>query len=291
LPRRSPLPPFEAPPLEFFRNRLPGFEGRGFFFFFFWLFCLNDGLLSSASWRHLAQGRPPDRQVYLCLLFPMRAVRSLWSSIIRQVGEFTPAGTSFIRPSHEPRNGSSIIARPKTGQIWGGRGHTTEARIIRTSVQTAAGARRILQLPRLQIDFRFFNHYSMFGFPAAWAGPLGACADGPAGKRAFLMGRHGGQDKNPPLAGEGRLQTFRDGATGVVLSSTSNAGANLRSCLRLLRLAVIIQDGYRRMYQRRRICFYYTIYNEDYPCRKGHAFRTCQGGHFKGAFTKYKAGR
>ena len=83
----------------------------------------------------------------------------------------------------------------------------------------------------------------------------------------------GGTAGRTTLAGEG-LQ-HQDGHS-IVLSSTVPTCATYDPAF-AYELAVIIQDGIRRMYQEREDLFYYiTIYNEDYPmpqmpegCREG----------------------
>jgi pyruvate dehydrogenase E1 component len=101
----------------------------------------------------------------------------------------------------------------------------------------------------------FFIFYSMFGFQRVadliWAG-----ADSRV--RGFLLGATAGRTT---LAGEG-LQ-HQDGHTHVISSSVPN-------CLSYdpafaYELAVIIQDGIRRMYKEQESVFYYlTVMNEQY---------------------------
>jgi pyruvate dehydrogenase E1 component len=101
----------------------------------------------------------------------------------------------------------------------------------------------------------FYMYYSMFGFQRigdmAWA-----FADSRG--KGFLMGGTAGRTT---MLGEG-LQ-HQDGHSHV-LSST------VPTCLSydpayVFELAVIVQDGLRRMYENGEDCFYYiTMYNEDY---------------------------
>ena len=101
----------------------------------------------------------------------------------------------------------------------------------------------------------FFCYYSMFGFQRV-GDLIWAFAD--ARGKGFLMGGTAGRTT---LAGEG-LQ-HQDGHSHV-LSST------VPSCVSYdpayaYEIAVIIQDGIRRMYQEQEDCFYYlTMYNENY---------------------------
>src|SRR6185312_2043757 len=101
----------------------------------------------------------------------------------------------------------------------------------------------------------FFIYYSMFGFQrvgdSIWA-------FGDARGKGFLCGGTAGRTT---LAGEG-LQ-HQDGHS-IVLSST------VPTCITYdpaysYEIAIILQDGIRRMYQEQEDCFYYlTLYNENY---------------------------
>ncbi|HEX4566563.1 MAG TPA: pyruvate dehydrogenase (acetyl-transferring), homodimeric type, partial [Vicinamibacterales bacterium] len=101
----------------------------------------------------------------------------------------------------------------------------------------------------------FFTYYSMFGFQRI-GDLIWAFADSRG--KGFLLGGTAGRST---LMGEG-LQ-HQDGHSPV-LSST------VPTCITYdpayaYELAVIIQDGIRRMYQEMEDCFYYlTVYNENY---------------------------
>ncbi len=102
----------------------------------------------------------------------------------------------------------------------------------------------------------FYIFYSMFGFQRigdlAWA-----AAD--MQSRGFLIG---GTSGRTTLAGEG-LQ-HQDGHSQVVASTIPNCIAYDPTFA--YELAVILQDGLRRMYQEKENCFYYvTVMNENYP--------------------------
>ncbi|MCI0366109.1 MAG: pyruvate dehydrogenase (acetyl-transferring), homodimeric type, partial [Phycisphaerales bacterium] len=101
----------------------------------------------------------------------------------------------------------------------------------------------------------FFTYYSMFGFQRI-GDLIWAFADSRG--KGFLMGGTAGRTT---LSGEG-LQ-HQDGHS-IVLASTVPTCATYDPAF-AYELAVIIQDGIRRMYQEREDLFYYiTIYNEDY---------------------------
>ena len=102
----------------------------------------------------------------------------------------------------------------------------------------------------------FFSYYSMFGFQRIgdliWAAADSRC-------RGFLMGGIAGRTT---LAGEG-LQ-HQDGHSHLLAATVPNLVAYDPAYA--YELAVIIQDGLRRMFQEQEAIFYYvTMYNETYP--------------------------
>ncbi len=102
----------------------------------------------------------------------------------------------------------------------------------------------------------FYIYYSMFGFQRI--GDL-AWAAGDMQARGFLIGGTAGRTT---LAGEG-LQ-HQDGHSHLVASTIPNCVAYDPAFA--YELAVIVQDGMRRMYAEQESCFYYvTVMNENYP--------------------------
>jgi pyruvate dehydrogenase E1 component len=102
----------------------------------------------------------------------------------------------------------------------------------------------------------FYIYYSMFGFQRI--GDL-AWAAGDMQARGFLIGGTAGRTT---LAGEG-LQ-HQDGHSHVVASTIPNCVSYDPAYA--YELAVIVQDGLRRMYAEKQNCFYYiTVMNENYP--------------------------
>jgi pyruvate dehydrogenase E1 component len=102
----------------------------------------------------------------------------------------------------------------------------------------------------------FFTYYSMFGFQRV-GDLIWAFAD--ARGKGFLMGGTAGRTT---LAGEG-LQ-HQDGHSTLVASTVPTC-ANYDPAY-VYEIAVIVQDGIRRMYEKGEDRFYYImIYNEDYP--------------------------
>jgi pyruvate dehydrogenase E1 component len=102
----------------------------------------------------------------------------------------------------------------------------------------------------------FFIYYSMFGFQrvgdSIWA-------FGDARGKGFLCGGTAGRST---LAGEG-LQ-HQDGHSLLHASTVPNCVAYDPAYA--YEIAIIVQDGIRRMYQNQEAIFYYlTLYNENYP--------------------------
>jgi pyruvate dehydrogenase E1 component len=101
----------------------------------------------------------------------------------------------------------------------------------------------------------FFIYYSMFGFQRV--GDL-VWAFGDARGKGFLCGGTAGRTT---LAGEG-LQ-HQDGHSIVLASTVPNCAAYDPAFS--YEIAIIVQDGIRRMYQEQEDRFYYlTLYNENY---------------------------
>ena len=125
----------------------------------------------------------------------------------------------------------------------------------------------------------FFTYYSMFGFQRV-GDLIWAFAD--LRGKGFLMGGTAGRST---LLGEG-LQ-HQDGHSPILASTVPTCA--IYDPAYAYELAVIIQDGIRRMYQEMEDRFYYiTIYNENYvqpPMPEGDAIRE---GILRGIY-KYRA--
>jgi pyruvate dehydrogenase E1 component len=122
----------------------------------------------------------------------------------------------------------------------------------------------------------FFAYYSMFGFQRIgdfiWA-------FGDARGKGFMMGGTAGRTT---LAGEG-LQ-HQDGHSHVLASTVPSCAAYDPAWG--YEVAVIIQDGIRRMYQEQEDLFYYiTMYNEPYAMPP--MPQSCEEGILKGVY-RYK---
>src|SRR5271154_5625460 len=167
-------------------------------------------------------------------------------SAIKQVGIYAPEGQKY-----EPHDKDMLLSyrEEQDGQIL--EEGITEAGSMAsfTAAGTAYANYKVPSIP-------FYMYYSMFGFQRI-GDMVWAFADSRG--KGFLMGGTAGRTT---MLGEG-LQ-HQDGHS-VVLAGT------VPTCLSydpafVYELAVILQDGIRRMYQEGDPVFYYiTMYNEDYP--------------------------
>jgi pyruvate dehydrogenase E1 component len=166
-------------------------------------------------------------------------------SAIKQVGIYAPEGQKY-----EPHDKDMLLSyrEEQDGQIL--EEGITEAGSMAsfTAAGTAYANYKVPTVP-------FYMYYSMFGFQRI-GDMVWAFADSRG--KGFLMGGTAGRTT---MLGEG-LQ-HQDGHS-VVLAST------VPTCLTydpayVYELAVVIQDGMRRMYENGEDVFYYiTMYNEDY---------------------------
>jgi pyruvate dehydrogenase E1 component len=166
-------------------------------------------------------------------------------SVIKQVGIYAPEGQKYT-----PHDSDMLLSyrEEKEGQIL--EEGITEAGSM-ASFTAAGTAYANYKLPMVP----FYMYYSMFGFQRI-GDMVWAFADSRG--KGFLMGGTAGRTT---MLGEG-LQ-HQDGHSHV-LSST------VPTCLSydpayVYELAVIVQDGLKRMYEKGEDVFYYiTMYNEDY---------------------------
>ncbi|SDL41050.1 pyruvate dehydrogenase E1 component [Modicisalibacter muralis] len=166
--------------------------------------------------------------------------------MFRQLGIYTSEGQKY-----EPMDSGQIMfyREDKQGQIL--EEGITEAGAMSAWI-AAATSYANHHLPLLP----FYIYYSMFGFQRigdlAWlAGDMQA--------RGFMVGGTAGRT---PLNGEG-LQ-HQDGHSHIQASTIPNCRSYDPAYAH--ELAVIVQDGLKRMYQDKENCFYYlTVMNENYP--------------------------
>jgi pyruvate dehydrogenase E1 component len=224
---------FSAPPLDQFGEWLEGSKGRA----------VSTTMGYVSILRHLL--KHPDIGKLIVPIIPDEGRTFGMESIIRQVGIYASQGQLY-----KPHDQEMLLyyREAKDGQIL--EEGITEAGSM--SSTTAAGcAYSNYHVPMIP----FFTFYSMFGFQRV-GDLIWAFAD--ARGKGFIVGGTAGRTT---LAGEG-LQ-HQDGHS-VVMSSLVPTCATYDPAY-VYEIAVIIQDGIRRMYQEREDRFYYlTVYNEDY---------------------------
>ena len=166
-------------------------------------------------------------------------------SAIRQVGIYAPEGQRYT-----PHDKDMLLfyREEQDGQIL--EEGITEAGSM-ASFTASGQSYSTYKVPTIP----FYMYYSMFGFQRvgdmAWA-----FAD--ARGKGFLMGGTAGRTT---MLGEG-LQ-HQDGHSHILAST-------IPTCVTydpafVYELAVVLQDGMKRMYEKAEDCFYYiTMYNEDY---------------------------
>ncbi len=166
--------------------------------------------------------------------------------MFRQIGIYSPVGQLYT-----PEDAGSIMyyREDKKGQILEEGICEAGGYCDWLAAATAYSSHGVNMIP-------FYIYYSMFGYQRIgdfiWAG-----ADQQA--RGFLLGGTAGRTT---LNGEG-LQ-HQDGHSHLLMSVVPNCVAYDPAFN--YELAVIIQDGLRRMYQEQENVFYYiTVMNENYP--------------------------
>jgi pyruvate dehydrogenase E1 component len=167
-------------------------------------------------------------------------------SLFRQVGIYSHVGQKY-----EPVDRDTLLyyREARDGQIL--EEGITEAGSLAsfTAAGTAFATHGVNTIP-------FFIFYSMFGFQRV-GDLIWAAADARA--RGFLLGATAGRTT---LNGEG-LQ-HQDGHSQVLASTVPNVVCYDPAFA--YELALIIEDGIRRMYEKQEPVFYYvTLYNENYP--------------------------
>ncbi|MBZ5647408.1 MAG: pyruvate dehydrogenase (acetyl-transferring), homodimeric type [Acidobacteriia bacterium] len=256
MPRREDVQfKFEAPPLDYFSEWMEGSKGRS----------VSTTMGYVSMLRHLL--KHPEIGKLIVPIIPDEGRTFGMESIIRQVGIYASQGQLY-----KPHDQEMLLyyREAKDGQIL--EEGITEAGSMGSF--TAAGtAYSNYEVPMVP----FFTFYSMFGMQRV--GDL-VWAFSDARGKGFLFGGTAGRTT---LAGEG-LQ-HQDGHS-IVLSSVLPTCATYDPAY-AYEIAVIIQDGIRRMYQEREDLFYYvTVYNEDYPMPE--MSEGCRDGILRGIY-KYKS--
>jgi pyruvate dehydrogenase E1 component len=258
LPAREvPKSNFIAPKIDFFKSWLAGSNGRAISTTMGFVNMLN-GLLKN-----------PEIGKLIVPIIPDEGRTFGFESVMKAVGIYAPEGQKYV-----PHDADMLLGynEKREGQIL--EEGITEAGSMAsfTAAGTAYSNYKIPMVP-------FYLYYSMFGFQRigdmAWA-----FADSRG--KGFLMGGTAGRTT---MLGEG-LQ-HQDGHSPV-LSGT------IPTCLTydpayVYELAIIVQDGLRRMYEEGENRFFYiTMYNEDYvnpPMPEGENIRE---GILRGIY-KFKA--
>ncbi len=234
VPSRS-VPPSQitAPPLEYLKESLDGSGGREVSSTMAFVRILTLLMKHSEIGKRIVPIIPDEART-----FGME-------SLFRQFGIYASQGQLY-----KPHDADIFLyyKESKDGQILE-EGITEAGSMCSfTAAGTAYANYRVEMIP-------FFIYYSMFGFQRI--GDL-IWAFGDARGKGFLCGGTAGRTT---LSGEG-LQ-HQDGHS-LVLSSTVPTCASYDPAY-AYEIAVIVQDGIRRMYQEGEDRFYYiTLYNENY---------------------------
>ncbi len=235
LPKRSPhTTVLSTPPLESFSDLLRGSERLEVSTTMVTVRMLGSLLRNKEIGRHIVPIIPDEART-----FGM-------DPLFREIGIYAPKGQSY-----EPVDRESLLfyREAKDGQVL--EEGITEAGAMSSFIAaaTAHAHHGVSMIP-------FFMYYSMFGFQRI--GDL-VWAAGDMKAKGFMLGATAGRTT---LNGEG-LQ-HEDGHSHLLAATVPNLLTYDPAFA--YEIAVIIQDGLRRMYAENEEVFYYlTLYNENYP--------------------------
>ncbi len=189
--------------------------------------------------------RDPELGRYIVPIVPDEARTFGMEALFRQCGIFSPVGQRY-----EPVDSASLLRYHES----------TDGQILQEGINEAGAMASFIAAGTALSTFGqpmipFYTYYSMFGMQRV--GDM-VWAAGDSRTRGFLVGGTAGRTT---LAGEG-LQ-HQDGHSHLLASAVPN----LRSYdpAYAYEIAVIIQDGIRRMYEDNEEIFYYlTVGNENY---------------------------
>ncbi len=224
---------FKAPGLEYFGEWTAGSNGRAV--------STTMGFVSVL--RHLLKNPEIGRQVVP--IVPDEGRTFGMESVIRQVGIYAPEGQRYT-----PHDKDMLLfyREEQDGQILEEGIPEAGAMASFTAAGQAYSTYKVPMIP-------FYMYYSMFGFQRV--GDL-AWAFADARGKGFMMGGTAGRTT---MLGEG-LQ-HQDGHSHVLASTVPTCVSYDPAFM--YEMAVVLQDGIRRMYEKGDDCFYYiTMYNEDY---------------------------
>ncbi|MDE2261909.1 MAG: pyruvate dehydrogenase (acetyl-transferring), homodimeric type, partial [Gammaproteobacteria bacterium] len=232
--RRKQAPPLAVPPLEAFSAVL---EGTG-----------EREISTTMAFVRVLTTLLKDKQIgkYVVPIVPDEARTFGMEGLFRQIGIYSSVGQLYT-----PQDAETLMSyrEDKKGQMIEEGINEAGSLCSWIAAATAYSNHAISMVP-------FYIFYSMFGFQRVgdfiWAA-------GDIQARGFLLGATAGRTT---LAGEG-LQ-HQDGHSQLVATTVPNCVAYDPAYA--YELAVIIQDGMRRMYVEQENVFYYiTVMNENYP--------------------------
>jgi len=232
--RRKQAPPLAVPPLEAFSAVL---EGTG-----------EREISTTMAFVRILTTLLKDKQIgkYIVPIVPDEARTFGMEGLFRQIGIYSSVGQLYT-----PQDAETLMSyrEDKKGQMIEEGINEAGSLCSWIAAATAYSNHAMSMVP-------FYIFYSMFGFQRVgdfiWAA-------GDIQARGFLLGATAGRTT---LAGEG-LQ-HQDGHSQLVATTVPNCVAYDPAYA--YELAVIIQDGMRRMYVEQESIFYYiTVMNENYP--------------------------
>jgi pyruvate dehydrogenase E1 component len=232
--RRKQAPPLAVPPLEAFAGVL---EGTG-----------EREISTTMAFVRILTTLLKDKQIgkYIVPIVPDEARTFGMEGLFRQIGIYSSVGQLYT-----PQDAETLMSyrEDKKGQMIEEGINEAGGLASWIAAGTAYSNHGVNMMP-------FYIFYSMFGFQRVgdfiWAA-------GDIQARGFLLGATAGRTT---LAGEG-LQ-HQDGHSQLVATTVPNCVAYDPAYA--YELAVIIQDGMRRMYVEQESVFYYiTVMNENYP--------------------------
>ena len=234
LPARSSLaPPLAVPPLEAFSTLLEGTGDRE----------ISTTMALVRMMTTLVKDKNIGRHVVP--IVPDEARTFGMEGMFRQIGIYSSVGQLYT-----PQDADQLMfyREDKQGQILEEGINEAGSLCSWIAAATSYANHGVSMIP-------FYIYYSMFGFQRVgdfiWAA-------GDSQARGFLVGGTAGRTT---LAGEG-LQ-HQDGHSQLVATTVPNCVAYDPAYA--YELAVIVQDGLRRMYQEQESVFYYiTVMNENY---------------------------
>jgi len=231
--RSSAAPPLAVPPLEAFSGLL---EGSG-----------DREISTTMALVRILTTLIKDKNVgpHVVPIVPDEARTFGMEGMFRQVGIYSSVGQLYT-----PQDADQLMfyREDKKGQILEEGINEAGSLCSWLAAATAYSNHGVSMIP-------FYIYYSMFGFQRV-GDFIWAAADSQA--RGFLVGGTAGRTT---LAGEG-LQ-HQDGHSHLLFSTVPNCVAYDPTYS--YELAVIVQDGLRRMYQEQESVFYYiTCMNENY---------------------------